>query len=241
MQKTKVRKKIKAILVDIDNTLIPTRDFTKIARESAINALLIGGLKVEKNILIKKLEEVVDKYDSNYTNHFDRMLEELGVPKRLLSKLVAKAKVAYHNTKPILLPYPDVPSTLYLLKEARYNLYAASEGNSKSQWEKLIRTNLDVILKDAFMTEDFGFKLKEAAFFKVILHEIKLKGEQCLMIGDRLDKDIKPAKENEIHTVRILTERHKKDKALDSEVKPDYEIKRFSEILDILPKIEEKL
>ena len=97
--KMKTKPKIKAILLDIDNTLIPTSKFSKTARDSAINALFLEGLNVKRSIAVNKLNKVISKYGSNYSSHFDVLLEELKTPKRLLNKLVARATGAYHDAK----------------------------------------------------------------------------------------------------------------------------------------------
>jgi putative hydrolase of the HAD superfamily len=229
--------RIKAVLLDIDNTMIPTSSFAKIARTCAIDSLLLGGLQVDREVLMEKLNHIIKKYGSNYPGHFDILLEELHVPKPLRSKLVAKAVIAYHNAKQILLPYPDVPATLYELKRRGHKLYAVSEGISKKQWEKLIRSNIDNILDGAFMTEDYNIQ-KQPEFYEIILNKIKVHAKQCVMVGDRVEKDIIPAKSIGIHTVRVLTGAYK-DRT--SNVDADYKIKKFSEILKILPLLEKKL
>jgi putative hydrolase of the HAD superfamily len=229
------------LLTDLDNTLIPTGEFSKIARNAAIQALLLGKLKVDPQDLTRRLEGIIKKYGSNFSSHFDILLDELKVPSRQKSRLVARAVIAYHNAKHILQPYNDVPSALVTLHDQGYKQYVVSEGLSKKQWEKIFRTGIDLIIDDAFMTEDFGFKEKNEDFLKMVLTEVKVEPSECMMIGDRPDKDIRAANKMGITSVRVLTGPYKTTTENDEWEKAKFKIKKFSEILTILPLVEKRL
>ena len=52
------------------------------------------------------------------------------------------------------------------------------------------------------------------------------------MIGDRIDKDIIPAKQVGLKTIRVLTGIHKKQKSRYPEEYPDVEINKIQEIIE---------
>ncbi len=230
---------LKAILFDIDDTLIDTSGFSNIARNASIDALILGGLSTNREKIESELKRIIFEYGSNASNHFNILLEELKIPKEDRSRLISYALVAYHNAKIILHPIPDVPSTLMKLKEKNYKLYAASEGLSIKQWEKLIRSGIDRHIEHAFMTEDLSVKTKNSEFYKHILSKLNLEAKECLMIGDRIEKDIVPAKECGLNTIHVLTGRYNNNGVRCEE--SDYTVSNLSEIIDILPKIEEKI
>lgn len=234
----KVKYKLKAIMLDIDNTLIDTSRFVSIARDAAVDALILGGLTVERDVITKNLRRIIEEYGSNYGGHFDILLEELKVPKEKRNKLITYATISYHNAKQVLHPFPDVPSTLMKLKKEKYNLYAVSEGLSRKQWEKLIRSNLDRIIDDVFMTEDLSFTSKEPKFYNTILEKLGLKAFDCVMVGDRMDKDIIPAKITGMNTLHVLTRGYNKKNKSQKEDKI-FSINSISELIDAIPKIEE--
>ncbi len=67
--------------------------------------------------------------------------------------------------------------------------------------------------------------------FKKFLNCTDLKGEECVFVGDRIDKDLKPAKELGMKTVRILISKYGEEK--DERNVVDYEIKEIKELLNL--------
>jgi len=222
--------KIRAIFFDIDDTLFPTTKFAELARRNAINAMIEAGLNADPGRAYKRLLAVIQKYGSNSPHHFDALLKELGVGRN--PKFTAAGVAAYHNTKSTILPFPEVPRTLLKLREGGYELYVASEGNSVKQWDKLIRLGLHNIFHDVFVSEDVG-ETKSKKFFEKILARLHLDPKSTVMVGDRTEKDILPARQVGMLTVRITPECGGKGCA-------DFEIKKMDELLGVLEKIESR-
>jgi len=195
--------KIKAIAFDIDNTLYPTAEFIKLARSSAITAMIAAGLKKDRKKVEEKLSKIIRKHSSNFPHHYDILLKEFRIKERERNKLIAHAVHAQHNAKLILQPYPDVPATLVRLRDEGFRLYAASDGFAVKQNEKLIRTGLFYKFHDIFITQDLKCP-KNEDFFRKIIKLTGISAENFAMVGDRLDSDIKPAKKVGMHTIRIL-------------------------------------
>jgi putative hydrolase of the HAD superfamily len=94
--------RLKAIFFDIDDTLYSTYEFSEMARENAIKAMIGAGLRMSKEELRQELDEIVSEFSSNYEHHFDKLL--MRIPRRLYkganpSILIAAGVVAYHDTK----------------------------------------------------------------------------------------------------------------------------------------------
>ncbi len=93
---------LKAIFFDIDDTLYSTSDFARRARENSIDAMIRCGLRVDREVLLRELEEIISEFSSNYEGHFDKLLLRVlrssydGVSKAIL---VAAGVDAYHETK----------------------------------------------------------------------------------------------------------------------------------------------
>jgi putative hydrolase of the HAD superfamily len=214
---------IKAIVFDIDNTLFPSNDFAELARRNAITAMIEAGMDVDENTAYKKLHHVIDRYGPNYPKHFNALLKELGLPYD--PKIVAAGIVAYHQAKTSIFHYPDVPKTLLSLRERGYKLCVASEGRALKQWDKLIRLGLHNIFHEVFVTPK-----KTEQFYASIPEKLNLKPQEIMMVGDRLDKDIFPAKSIGIVTV-LISRNHGGEGA-------DYSIKNFAELLKIIERLE---
>lgn len=213
----------KAIIFDIDNTLFPSNDFAELARRNAITAMIEAGMDVDENTAYKKLRQVIDGYGPNYTQHFNILLKKLGMKRN--PKIIAAGIVAYHQAKTSIFPYPDVPKTIISLRERGYKLCIASEGKALKQWDKLIRLGLHNMFHEVFVTPK-----KTGHFYKSILNKLKLKPQEVLMVGDRLDKDILPAKSLGIKTVLVAHEHAGKG--------ADYSVRNFGELLKIIERLE---
>src|SRR4051812_41792378 len=94
--------KLEAIFFDVDDTLFSTSDFARRAREASVDAMIAAGLQWPRADLLTELDEVVKEFTSNYSNHYNRLLQRL--PRRALKGVnsglvVAAGVVAYHETK----------------------------------------------------------------------------------------------------------------------------------------------
>ena len=209
---------IKYIFFDIDNKLFPTSEFAQLARKNAIRAMIELGLQFNADELYTKLLKIIERLGSNSDQHFNELLRELKVQRP--ERFIAAAVAAYHNTKTSILPYPEVPRVLLALREHGYKLYVATNGNTIKQWDKLIRLGIALYFEDVFVSEEIG-KEKSKEFFDKVLSNLKIKPNECVMIGDKEDKDIVPAKATGMHAIK----------------RGNNGINDFSDLLDILKKL----
>jgi len=195
----------KHILFDIDDTLFPSTEFSTLARKNAVNAMISMGLDESYAPLSKRLDRIIKQKGSNYEHHFDDLCQSLRV--KAPGRFIAAAVAAYHDTKTSIAPFPRVPRTLMTLRERGYDLYVATQGNSIKQWDKLIRLRIALYFDDVFVSEEIG-EQKGPAFYRKILESLEAKPADAMMVGDREDYDIAPAKAVGIKTARILSGKH---------------------------------
>ena len=143
-------------------------------------------------------------------------------------RFVAAAVAAYHDTKTSIAPFPRVPITLMTLREQGHNIYVATQGTSIKQWDKLIRLGIALYFDGVFVSEDIG-RTKDELFFKEVLKRLGSKPSDCMMVGDREDADIAPAKAVGILTVRVLQGKRK-----DTPSGADHVITDMEQLLEIL-------
>lgn len=217
---------VRNILFDIDDTLFPSTEFSSIARKNAINAMIAMGFPSEYSSLSRKLEEIIAKRGSNYGSHFDELCKGMGISDS--GRFVAAAVAAYHDSKTSIAPFPKVPLTLLRLKEEGYLLHIATNGSSIKQWDKLIRLRIALYFDSVFVSEEVG-REKDIIFFRKILKDLQAKPGDCLMVGDREESDIVPAKKAGLRTVRV-----KSGKYSSGQTVADYAINEISELLRIL-------
>jgi len=208
------RKKAMArIYFDIDDTLFPSTEFAELARKNGIRAMVEMGLDEEPENLYSMLMEIVERTGPNYTKHFDELCKKLNIKKP--ARYVAAAVAAYHDTKTSIMPFPEVPSVLLKLRESGHELYVASEGDEKKQWDKLIRLGVQWFFHGVFVT-----KRKSLSFFREL--------EKGVVVGDHPIRDIEYARHAGHITVRVLRGKHAKEPS-----DANYEIKNLKELLSI--------
>ena len=224
---------------DIDNTLHDSETFARLARRNAIGAMQSAGLKGDFAHLEGILEGIIKQNTSNNPRHFDDMLTIAGVEDRSeRSRLVQKARRAYHDTKiGMLRAHPDVPIALHRLKfDSGYDMYLVSDGYGVQQWEKVDRMDLEHFFnKKAFITKDYTHEIpdcrKNEAFFRLILTKLRIEGSEAVMIDDN-PMVLEAAKKVGLRTIRMLRGRFK-----EAEFKADYAILDFEKLPEIIDEI----
>lgn len=222
-------KAVSAVLLDIDNTLYGTGEFTRIARGSAVDAMIKHGLPSSRAQALEKYYELAREKGSNYGKHLDELCVHFLKKKNM--KIIEAGVIAYRKVVMSLASYPDVPPVLLELYKRGFGLYIASDGKMRKQIDKLHYMGISDYFPDEniFISERMKIP-KSPAFFRRILQKTKLKPEQCMMIGDSEERDIVPAKETSMHAVK----RMKGDEERALPTKADLVITHFWELLPLL-------
>jgi putative hydrolase of the HAD superfamily len=218
---------IKAIIFDLDNTLIDFMRMKTISCEAAMDAMISAGLKIEKKKGMKILFDLYFQYGLEYQKIFQVFLKK--VLGRIDYGIMASGIVAYKRVKEgLLYPYPNVVPTLNQLKKS-YKLIILTDAPRIQAWIRLAAMNVQdkfdyVITFDDTKTKKLGKKP-----FLYALKKLKLKPEECLMVGDSLRRDLSTAKQLGFKTAfaKYGEDREK------ARVKPDYVINDIKELLEI--------
>lgn len=234
---------IDRLFFDIDDTLYSTSDFAETARRNSIQALCDIGVDVPAERLFKELQEVIREFSSNYPYHYDKLL--LRLPDEAMQNVdkdvaVAAAVMAYHRTKhEQLQPFPDVEPFLHALSDSNIPDAPAiiSEGLSVKQAEKILRLDLYSYFDPHgfYISEKVGISKPNPKLFQTATRQSNTSPARAVMIGDRLEKDIKPANEVGMHTVHIKRVDKYQDETGDFEqITPDFTIENYSELRNML-------
>ena len=107
---------IKAVIFDLDNTLIDFMRMKKLSCDAAITAMMDAGLDVEKEEATKSLFELYDKYGLEEKQIFQHFLKKL--TGEINYEVLASGIVAYRRVRTgFLEPYPYVGKVLFELKK----------------------------------------------------------------------------------------------------------------------------
>ena len=232
--------KLRALFLDIDDTLYSTSEFAATARRAALDAMIRHGLRISLDEALLELAEVIAEFGSNYPFHYDRLLRRLppeSIPPGNPAILVAAAIGAYHDTKyRSLFPFRDVPDVLArLAAETDLKIGVITEGLEIKQAEKLVRLDLvKWIARDAiFISDQIGISKPNRKLYLRACSEADVRPEEAMYVGDHPENDVAPAK-----AIGMIAVRHRwqggKHAREECRVAPDYEIHEFLELLPIL-------
>ena len=223
---------ISYIFFDIDDTLFPSTEFSNLARKNAIRAMIRMGLHHDEEKLIRLLQKTIEQKGSNYPSHFNDILKKLDVKNP--GRYVAAAVAAYHNTKASIQPYPEVPRVLLSLRDEGKKIFVASNGIETKQWDKLIRMKIALFFDDVFVSGKLKVNKNDPAFYRKVMKKIKAKPGECLMVGDREDKDIVAAKKAGMKTFRVFRGKYASSP---KRTVADYSGKDLREVVRIVKKL----
>jgi HAD superfamily hydrolase (TIGR02253 family) len=184
---------IKAILFDLDNTLIDFMEMKRKATEAAAKAMVAAGLQADEGELAKGLFDFYLEYDIEADDAFLKYLEK--TYGEIDYRVLAAAINAYLREKALhLKPYPGVPDTLEKLRLRGYKLGVVSNGRRMKAWMRLNAAGLDGYFDVVIGWEDTGKKKPEPEPFLMALEKLGVLPEECLMVGDWPEIDLAGAK-----------------------------------------------
>lgn len=219
----------KAVLFDLDNTLMDFTTMKKMSCEAAISAMIDAGLKMEKEKAYKKLFDLYQIYGIENKEIFQKFLEEcVG---KVDYKILANGITAYRLVQTgFVEPFPHVRSTLIKLKEKQVKLGVVSDAPKIKAWLRLSEMRLTDFFDVVVTLDDTGKYKPHHMPFKAALELLKLTPQEVLFVGDNPTRDIKGAKE-----VGMKTALAKYGQVFKSNgVRSDYILNDVADILDIV-------
>lgn len=182
---------MKAILFDLDNTLIDFMKLKHVSCSRAIDAMIQAGLDLPRKKALEELYKIYDRYGIEDHTVFQKFLKKM--TGEVDHKKLAYAIVAYRNARTgFLHPYPGTKTTLKKLKKKGIKLAIVSDAPKLKAHIRLaaMKLDFDVVVS----AEDVGRKKPSRLPFRAALKQLNVKPEDCLMVGDRPPLDLKGAK-----------------------------------------------
>jgi putative hydrolase of the HAD superfamily len=192
-------KTYKHLFFDLDNTLW---DFKANASEAFYEILSNLGL-LDRIPDFGHFLETYEKYNEHLWTEYrkgkmkkDHMrmerisltFAEMGIMDEELSKQVGELYVLTAPKKTNL--FPNVRETLQYLSH-KYKLYILTNGFAEIQIQKINNCGLQEYFSKLFMAEMVGFQKPDRRFFEYAIKSVHAHKNECLMIGDDPDADIR--------------------------------------------------
>ncbi len=131
----------------------------------------------------------------------------------------------------VLKPYPGATSLLRVMHR-RYRLGIVA--NSDTAREELDKNGWSEFMSACITSGDVGVKKPSAEIFTLALHKAGCRVSEAVMIGDRVDNDIRPAKALGWKTIRILQGFARFQKPRDDEDVADATVESLREVAALL-------
>lgn len=191
---------IKAIIFDLDNTLV---DFMKMKRDSidaAVEAMIDAGLDMPREEIKTKIYDIYEAEGIEYQKIFDQFLtSELG---GIDPKIHAAGIVAYRKARDAaLVTYSHVDYTLIELAKRGIRLAVISDAPKLQAWLRLCQLKLHHLFDCVVTFEDTGELKPNPAPFLRTLQSLGVEPSEVLMVGDWPERDVVGAKRLGIRTV----------------------------------------
>jgi HAD superfamily hydrolase (TIGR01549 family) len=224
--------KIRAILFDLDNTLI---DFIRMKEEScraAVKAMVTSGLRMGEDQAFELLMKTYFDVGIESNKAFSEFLSSVD---QFDHKILASGINTYLKTKnKFLKPYPNVKSVLAKLKRKGVILSILTDAPKTKAYQRLLGMGIEPYFKFVVGHEDTN-KSKHTSLplllaLEMLRKEIpEIANSEILMVGDSIEKDIDPAKKLGLRTALA------KYGQLTPEIGfADYQLLNFKEIIEII-------
>ena len=191
---------IKAVIFDLDNTLLDFMKMKEYAVKAAIAGMIEAGLDIDNEESYKTIISIYEKEgweNQQVFNYFlDRTVGEVN------NKYLAAAIVAYRRAREAnLLLYPNVNHTLVELMKIGIKLAVVSDAPSREAWMRIYYLNLHHHFDIVLTFDDTNARKPSPIPFQMALKELITKPSETLMVGDWPERDVAGANNLGIRTI----------------------------------------
>lgn len=219
---------VKAILFDLDNTLIDFMRFKRETARAAARAMVGKGLPDTEKNAYGKIFEAYDRYGIEYQKTFYRVIRPFNLEVGKAEKIQQAGIIAYLKRKfEVLRPYPSVKPALKRLGR-RFRLGIVTDAPRNKAWQRLVLCGLDDVFEFVITPDDAGKKKPHQAPFRMALEKLGMRPEEVLFVGDNPGRDMEGAKRAGMKT--CLAEYGMGKRWPMGKARPDYRIGKFGEL-----------
>ncbi len=223
---------IKAIFIDVDNTLL---DFNKCASRAVAEIMSDNGIeykeeyfKVFKSInddLWRRHEKGIITKDELYAIRFDRIFSRLDLDMDGAEFESEFRKKLFYLAEPV----DGAVETLKYL-HSKYKVFVASNAQQTQQVSRLRQAGMIDYIDAVYTSELLGVQKPKIEFFRAIIDDCGYSKEEIALIGDSQTADIEGGKRAGLTTVWFNFDKE----LLKEDLRPDYIVDSLYEIPSIL-------
>lgn len=184
---------IKAVVLDLDNTLVDFMAMKRAAINAAIDAMIDAGIELKPEQVKSHIDKIYNEQGIEYQRVFDQLLQEiLG---RVDYKILSAGIIAYRRAREAALkPYPHVTATIMHLVKSGIKLAVLSDAPAREAWLRLCFINFHHLFDVVVTFDDTGVRKPDSKPFLTALEKLDVAPSEAIMIGDWAERDMVGAK-----------------------------------------------
>lgn len=226
----KINQKIKAVLFDLDDTLLDTTtaEYRAICKfKNCFQEFNTINKEEFAKLWHKITEELTDRYHNGEFS-FEELRENR--MKSLFSSFNIKisdeeAKENFNKYMNLYekewILFDDATKLLEELK-GKYKLAIVTNGNSANQRRKIEKTGLGKYFQEIIVSSEVGCAKPNRQIFEIACNKLNVNSEECMMIGDKFKIDVEGSRNYGMTSVWV----NRKNENINYE----YEIKELNEL-----------
>jgi putative hydrolase of the HAD superfamily len=220
---------IKAVIFDLDNTLVDFMSMKRQAITAAIHSMIDAGLQLPFSDVQERIDAIYKERGIEFQNVFDQLLYDIF--QKVDYKILSAGIIAYRRAREAaLVPYPHVHMTLVALLKRGIRLAVVSDAPGREAWLRLCYLDFHHVFDCVVTFEDTGERKPSPAPFRKALELLRVTAAETIMVGDWPERDVIGAAQLGIKTVFARYG----DTFGTVESHADYDINDISELLGII-------
>jgi len=180
---------IKAVIFDLDNTLVDFMRMKRLAVSAAIDSMIDAGLQLSPAEAQERIDHIYKERGIEFQSVFDQLLYD--VFQKVDYKILSAGVIAYRRAREAaLVPYPHVNMTLVALIKRGIKLAVVSDAPSREAWLRLCYLNFHHLFDHVVTFEDTGERKPSPGPFRRALDLLQVAPHEALMVGDWAERDV---------------------------------------------------
>ncbi len=180
---------IRAVVFDLDNTLVDFMAMKRLAIDAAVNSMIDAGLQLPKAEVHSRIDAIYKERGMEFQSVFDQLMYDIF--QKVDYKILSAGIIAYRRAREAaLVPYPHVYLTLIELTKLGMKLAVVSDAPSREAWLRLCYLNLHHIFDCIVTFDDTGERKPSPVPFQKVLDALGVNGGEALMVGDWAERDV---------------------------------------------------